>query len=141
MDTPQQRKRELALIHIAKTQLGLDDCTYRQLLWQLAKVRSSRDLDANGRQQLLAHFEQKGWRRSPPKKAARGAPKNRPSAQHAGLLGKIGALLTAMELPWHYAHGISQQMFKIERAEWCQPDQLRKIIAALNYKARKKTHA
>lgn len=132
----EQRKRELAQIHIAKTQLGMDDGTYRDMLWNIAKVRSSRDLTTTGRLRILQHLRDKGWKKKQPAKAQRGKSPTNAISKNA-LIGKIGALLTEMQLPWAYANGISQQMFKIERVDWCSASQLHKIVAALTYKARK----
>lgn len=63
------RNAELAQIHIAKTQLGIDEETYRAVLWTVGRVRSSKDLDWTGRKQLLEHFKAKGWKPAPPKRA------------------------------------------------------------------------
>jgi len=132
----EQRKRELAQIHIAKTQLGMDDDTYRDMLWNIANVRSSRDLTTTGRLRILQYLRDKGWKKKLPAKAQRGkSPSN--AINKDALIGKIAALLTEMQLPWAYANGISQQMFKIERVDWCTPQQLHKIVAALMYKAQK----
>lgn len=65
----QLRNAELAQIHIAKTQLGLDDATYRDVLFTVARVRSSKDLDWTGRKALLDHFKSKGWKLAAPKKS------------------------------------------------------------------------
>lgn len=65
----QLRNAELAQIHIAKTQLGLDDETYRAVLWTVARVQSSKDLDWTGRKKLLEHFKARGWKPAAPKKA------------------------------------------------------------------------
>ncbi len=128
------RKRELAQIHIAKAALGLAEDTYRDMLWTVARVRSASDLDWSGRKRVLEHLKACGWKND----IRRGAPRA-PAAGKEPLIGKIGALLTVMGLPWGYANGISQQMFKVERVEWCTPAQLRKIVAALAYKAKKAT--
>lgn len=63
------RNAELAQIHIARAQLGLDDDTYRAILWTVARVRSAKDLDWTGRKALLEHFKAKGWKPAAPKKA------------------------------------------------------------------------
>jgi len=42
------RRAQLAKIHIAKKELGLDDETYRSMLWTIARVRSASDLDSHG---------------------------------------------------------------------------------------------
>jgi len=57
-----RRLRDLALIHVGKQQLGLDDDTYRTLLWGVAGVRSARDLDAAGRAEVLAWLHEHGFR-------------------------------------------------------------------------------
>lgn len=57
---PDLRKRELAAIHIARQQLGMDDGTYRDMLWTVARVRSAADLDFAGRQRVLDHLSSRG---------------------------------------------------------------------------------
>lgn len=50
------RNIELAKIHIAAQQLGMDDDTYRDMLWSVGRVRSAKDLDLAGRQAVLSHL-------------------------------------------------------------------------------------
>lgn len=61
-----ERSNELAKIHIAKAQLELDDDTYRHMLWSVARVRSAKDLDAGGREAVLAHLRGCGWKDTAP---------------------------------------------------------------------------
>lgn len=68
------RQTDLAKIHMAKKQLGLDDDTYRQILWQVGKVESAADLDLAGRSKLIQHFKDKGWK---PKRSKKYSPKSR----------------------------------------------------------------
>lgn len=63
------RKRELAQIHVAKSQLGLDDETYRAMLWTVARVKSAADLDWAGRKKVLDHLKAKGFKIKAGKKA------------------------------------------------------------------------
>lgn len=70
----QLRNAELAQIHIARAQLGIDEDTYRAVLWTVARVRSSKDLDWTGRKKLLEHFKAKGWKPAPPKRAKAATP-------------------------------------------------------------------
>lgn len=56
------RKRELAQIHVAKSQLGIDDDTYRAMLWTVAKVKSAADLDWAGRKKVIDHLKTKGFK-------------------------------------------------------------------------------
>lgn len=65
------RRDDLSKIHIAKKQLGLDDDTYRAMLWSIARVRSAKDLDFTGRQRVLHHLRKRGFKGKP---AAASAP-------------------------------------------------------------------
>lgn len=56
------RNSELAQIHIAQAQLGMDDDTYRNVLWTVARVRSSKDLDWSGRKRVLDHMKACGFK-------------------------------------------------------------------------------
>lgn len=70
----QLRNAELAQIHIARAHLGLDDDTYRAILWTVGRVKSAKDLDWTGRKALLEHFKAKGWKPAPPKRAKAAKP-------------------------------------------------------------------
>jgi phage gp16-like protein len=59
------RRRELAQIHLAKKQLGMDDDAYRDLLFTVARVRSAADLDWTGRKRVLDHFVKCGYKQGP----------------------------------------------------------------------------
>lgn len=67
------RKRELALIHMAKahfkTTAGMTDDDYRAVVRQVTGKASSADLDAAGRDKLLRHFKAKGFVVKPTGKA------------------------------------------------------------------------
>lgn len=56
------RSRDLALIHIAKKQLGMDEDTYRAMLLEIGNVTSAADLDIPGRHAVLEHLKAKGFR-------------------------------------------------------------------------------
>ena len=59
---PDDRKRELAAIHVMATQLGLDTAdksessTYRTMLRERGGASSAADLTAQGRKRVLAHL-------------------------------------------------------------------------------------
>jgi phage gp16-like protein len=63
------RRRELAQIHIAKQQLRMEDDTYRAILWTVARVKSSADLDWAGRKAVLDHLKKCGFKATPPRPA------------------------------------------------------------------------
>ncbi|MBI3545971.1 MAG: regulatory protein GemA [Gammaproteobacteria bacterium] len=57
------RRNDLAKIHIAKKDLSLDDETYRTIVRSVggAESGSSADLSPLGRARVLAHFRRVGW--------------------------------------------------------------------------------
>ena len=59
--TDPTRKRELALIHLAKATLGLSRDDYEHVLLTVTGKTSAADLDAAGRDKLLRHFKAKGF--------------------------------------------------------------------------------
>lgn len=123
-----KRQAELAKIHIAKKQLGLDDGTYRDMLWTLARVRTASELDEHGRRQVLEHLKSRGFRdRSRPK----------PTQDRAALISKIRAQLYDLDRPEAYADAMCHRMFHVDRFEWCNPEQLHKLVAALAYQQKR----
>jgi len=118
---------ELAKIHIAKKELGMDDSTYRAMLKQVAGVDSSKDLSAQGRALVLEHLKKAGFQGK-----HSGKPNNLPSSSpRSAKLGKIEALLADGKLPWAYAVAIAGRMYDKERLEFCSDDELTGIITAL----------
>ncbi|MCX7067317.1 MAG: regulatory protein GemA [Methylococcales bacterium] len=122
------RSAALAKIHIAKQQLSLDDDTYRALLHNVAGVTSSTQLDQEGFDRVLAYFKKSGVQfKSNPKKTGR-VPNTLANREQ---LQKIHALLTTQNKPFEYAVGIAKRMYKKEALEFCTPQELRGVIAAL----------
>ncbi len=78
-----QRSRELAAIHTALRQLGLDDDTYRALLREQLQVGSAKDLDERGRHKLLDLLRERGFKQ---------VPDRRPQGPGDPQTGKIYAL-------------------------------------------------
>lgn len=130
----QLRKAELAQIHIAKVQLALDDDAYRALLLQVTGKTSSKDLTWQGRKALLDHFKKLGFKVKS-NKAGRPAPVVK--GDKGNLMAKIEAQLAEAQRPWSYADGMATRICKVDRIEWCDAEQLVKIIAALNVDAKR----
>ncbi|MFO7578127.1 MAG: regulatory protein GemA [Pelovirga sp.] len=55
-------RSDLAKIHIAKKDLGLDDDTYRGILWDRYHLDSAADLTPRQAADLIDLFRAKGWR-------------------------------------------------------------------------------
>jgi hypothetical protein len=157
--TTSVRRAELAKIHIAKTQLNMDDDAYRALLQAVAGVKSSADLDARGRLRVIAQLRQLGADMGT---AAMGAGE-RPFAptrenewvwvdtaaeNRRGLLRKIIVLCRELGIrrggQVRYVEGIARQMGGFNAAgrgagnidrplPMCDSADLWRIAAALNY--------
>lgn len=130
--TPKQldryKKAELAKIHIAKQQLGLDDETYRAMLNNVCGVNSSKDLTPKGRAMVLEHLKKSGFVESKRK----GEPHNKNSqSANAPRIKKIGALLADAGRDWDYALNMAKHMYKKDALEFCTGDELSGIITAL----------
>ena len=127
------RTREIAAIHAAKRDLGMDEETYRAMLRQLTGFESSAALDAVKRRKVLDHLKAKGWKGSKRRAA--------PAKDKAPMISKIRALLINHPdgaKPDAYADGIAKRMFSVERLEWCDAEQLYKIIQALEVDKRRR---
>jgi hypothetical protein len=72
-DGADQRRRDLAAIHISKKRLGMDETAYREMLLDIAGVESAADLDYVGRKKVLDRLRGNGLRRAPDKARAPGA--------------------------------------------------------------------
>ncbi|MDA8483613.1 regulatory protein GemA [Pseudomonas resinovorans] len=121
-------------IQIARRQLGLDDETYREILKRTVGAESSKDLTPRQVGRVLAELERLGFQPTP---ATRGRSKPKAADSRAPLVGKIEAFLAEAGRPWSYADAMALRMFKVERVEWCDTDQLRRLVAALSYDAQR----
>ena len=127
------RRDELAVIHIRKGQLGLDDETYRDLLERVAGVRSAKALDAAGRGQVLDELARLGAK---PYRGRKRRWKVNAPEEKARLIAKIEAMLAEAERPLEYAEAILRKMTQHEHRTplaWASPAQLHDVVAALNY--------
>lgn len=70
------RRADLAQIHIGIKALGWDDAFYRQILWSVCRAKSAAELDMAGRLRLIAHLRACGWQ-----PAAKGAGGARPGSK------------------------------------------------------------
>ncbi len=139
---PDHRRRELAQIHIARKQLALDEDTYRAMLWTVARVRSSADLDYAGRRAVIDHLVARGFKVAAPKPERPKDPAwawvNNAAEDRQPMLRKIAVMLKECDREKAYADGVARQMFKVDLIEFCKPDQLRRIVAALVFDQRRR---
>src|SRR5690606_29582209 len=137
-DPDQVRRQKISAIHAAKSQLGMDEDTYRELLARVSaahgpECRSAKDLDAEQLRAVLDEMRRLGAARPGAHKAGQypGTPHN--IDRLGPEIAKIEAQLADMRLPWSYADAIARRMYRIERVAWCRKqEQLVGVLAALH---------
>lgn len=125
------RNQQLSKIHIAKKDLALDDDTYRALLSRVTGKSSAKDLSPLESAKVLRELERLGW------KPKQGRAKPQPLKDREKLVGKIGAFLAEADRTWEYADALAKKLHKVEKLDWLNPEQLRGVVAALAYDAKR----
>jgi len=128
----EQRRRDLAKIHIAAKELHLTEDAYRTLLESVAGVPSAANLDAAGRQEVLACLRRLGWE---PRAGTRPRPVGAPAGPQAA---KIAALWGALHRAGKVRHGDAAAMRRfvvrmtgVEAVEWLTARQANIVIEGL----------
>ncbi len=132
-----KKNQAIALIHFAAKELCIDDDTRRTIMLNLIGKNSTKNMTHQERKAVIDHFKALGFQYKPKKRLSI---KDQPANFHDETLHpyflKLETLLKNSGKSWNYALGIAQRMFNdIARLEWLKPEQLKKIIAALNYAA------
>jgi len=137
---------------VAKSQLGLSDEEYRDILSAHGGgARSSRDLNQEQFKAVMKHFERCGFKQLYKPRGDEGhrleacaatAPDLRSlPREKQGVMALIGLTLGKIDKPWVYARSIAQRMSGLERMEWCSKEELQSVLAALVYASRKDAKA
>jgi phage gp16-like protein len=120
------RANQIKIIQIAKRDLGMDDTTYRALLQRVTGKTSSKDLSDKQGEEVINEFTRLGF-------VKKSKPANkRPSVgvDRMPRMRKIEALLAEANRPWSYLNPILKNLGR-DKIEFCDVDDLSKIIAAL----------
>jgi Mu-like prophage protein gp16 len=131
----------LAKIHIAAAQLGMDEETRRILYWNTTGKNSAADMTDGERERVIAALIEKGFvdkKRANGKASFPGRPEE---TDKVPMMRKVEALLADSGRQWEYARATAKRMFKVERLEWLDHDQLHKLIAALQIDANRRGKA
>lgn len=133
------RLRRIRAVQAMRRQLDLEDLEYRDLVARVSKlhgpeVRSAGDCNLA---QLLAIGDELRRKIGKPAEKARSARvwAGKPKGDLSPQLSKVEALLADAGREWAYAHALAKRLCKVTRIEWCNPEQLAKIIAALQIDA------
>lgn len=117
-------------IHIAKTQLRLDDDTYQDILANTVGKTSCKDCNISELIKVLDQFKAQGFVVKSNKHGKRPtASKNNPTRQQ--YINKIEAIIASEGLPWSYVHGICQKSFGKARLQFCDDRELQKVMQML----------
>lgn len=123
------RNKDLAVIHVAKKQLGLADADYRALLNERYGVLSAAALKDSERQDLIAEFERRGFK-NPRHVRAR--------TKDTDMLARIRWRLGQAGRPLEYGDALAKRLCNVDRLDWCTPDMQRKVLAALEVDHRRR---
>lgn len=110
---------------MAKKQLGMEDDTYRAMLWSIGRVRSAGDLDHAGRQAVLDHLKACGFRSHRPQ--ARD-PQSRKIRALWLELKAVGALRDASE---GALAAYAERVTGVQALQWLSADQASRVIEQL----------
>jgi phage gp16-like protein len=133
-----QRNADLAAIHVAIKQLGLDDGTYRAMLSNLThgRIISSADATADERRTIIEHLRKLGFKKIPPRPAD-----NAQDRLARGLwleCFKMGAIRDRKEKAFLK---FAKKVTGVERLEWMNAEDANKLIEAIKSIKRRKEDA
>lgn len=137
MDANRFRRAQFA----ALKQLGWDDADRKRLYADLGLPASSGEFTPLDRAKIIHALN-----RLTGSTAHADAPAT-PAAYKQALMGKIEALLADAGLPWAYLNSskrgpsMVQRLAGVDRIEFAEPDGLKKIVAALAYRAKRQATA
>lgn len=122
----EQRNKELAMIHLGKKELGLDDDLYRAFLFDICGKESAAELKSSERRLVIAVMRGRGAFQKRNRR-----PHNFYEPSRHRMMAKIGALLAEAKYPWSYADTIAKRVCKVDRLAFVPVEKLGSIIAAL----------
>ncbi|MCP3940033.1 MAG: DUF1018 domain-containing protein [Desulfobacteraceae bacterium] len=114
-----------AVIHIAKSQVGMSNEEYHDLLSSVS-VTSSKKLNNKTFSIVMNQFEQLGFKTKSKTRSKRKV-SNLPNRKQP-LIKKLEAIILDMGKSWRYVDAISKRRFDIETAQWLEVPELRKLV-------------
>ena len=121
-----RRKREIQRIQILRRRIGMDEESYRAMLWTQARVESATELDELQRRRIIDMLKAKR-----PTERRWVSPRVKMPEHKARMARKVCAILGSNGLTHEYADGIAKQMQRVDRWEFLHADDLHDLIAAL----------
>ena len=132
-------RKQLAVIHIAKTRLGMTEPEYRDMLSRVG-VTSSKDLNDPQLDEVMRYLEHMGFV-LPAGPAGRKFKRPPVGSSKGALTRKIYALMADMQLSRAYVDAVARRMCGVGSWVWCDAEQMRKLAAALTYHQKRREAA
>lgn len=126
------RKALLAKVHIAVSQLGIQDEDYRDILQAMFRVRSSAELSDRNLEQLIRYFVSKGF---VAKKLKADGSQYKGTSQIAALRIRAKGLLdkAVADGSVSSARGLVKSICGVEELAWCKDVmRVKRLLAALD---------
>ena len=124
------RNQNLAKIHIAKKQLGMDDDTYRAVLLRFGKKESAADLSIPEMEKVLEHMKRSGFKvRS--KKIDRPQANDDQSKMIRGLWLELGGMEVVRNSSESALGAFVKRMTKVDTLQWLSSRQASQVIEHL----------
>lgn len=123
-----KRNADLACIHIAAKQIGLDKPHYRALLMERYGRDTAANLDDSQRADLISELVRRGARIG-----ARGNRKEKPVAPRTASEQRayLDDLLAKAGLAETYVTSMAKRMYNVDSTRWLTAQQLGAIVAAV----------
>ncbi|MDP8171527.1 regulatory protein GemA [Pasteurella skyensis] len=127
----QTRKQLIQKIHIAKSQLKLDDDAYRSLLRNATNKTSCTQMSDKELMIVLQRMQQNGFKVQRKKNVGKRPTVGSQEKQRELYLKKLEAMILDNNLTWEYVQAICRKSVKVTFVQWCKADDLRKIVQIL----------
>lgn len=128
-------RREIQLIHIAKQQLGMDDETYRAMLFAITRKRSAAELDFAERKNVLDYLKSSGFKvratgkaKAQPSRALARDPESKKIRALWILLHELGAVKNPAEAA---LAAYVKRLTKVDDLHWIDGAQAETVIESL----------
>lgn len=127
----EDRRKDLAMIHMAVKDLGIDRSSYEAMMFRVSGTKSAAAMMAKERTMLIEEFKRLGWKLNktrPNEKTFQGGSQVDFLKHLWGRLVASGKAKVAGEVG---LNKFIMARFKVQRVEWLNPSQLRQAVEAL----------
>ncbi len=138
------RKKEITLIHVLSTQIGLDEETRRGLMLKITGKSSSKDMNWPDRKKVIDHLKASGAKVTTPRKAGRPRPAEAGPTKPSRPLD-TSAQARQVRALWLALHGLGavrdsseaalgayvKRIAKVDALQWASTEQLSLLIETL----------